>query len=150
LSEKLLRCDSIFIKTKQLRNAQDENDIFCDYNPLKRWDNENEEEQKEPVEEEEEEEDEPSFPQHPSMCYKITWESSAESVREDTLSSMFYKELPREASWRDMPGTSKRNFILVARKLINTMKSWSRSFYLKKIYQIVLIMIRIRFKIKFD
>jgi hypothetical protein len=39
------------------------------------------------------------------MCCGITWESIAESLREDKLPSMLYKELPHNAYFIHLGGT---------------------------------------------
>jgi hypothetical protein len=87
LTETLLIDDSTFIKMKRLRDAQDENAEWGDYNPLNQWENENEKEQKEAVEEEEEEEEkeeETAFPRNSSMCCGFTWEIIEELLKEGT------------------------------------------------------------------
>jgi hypothetical protein len=98
LSETLLINNSKFIRMKRL--GEKENDEWGEYNQHKLWENGKEEEQEEEEEEEqedEEEEDEPPFPPHPSMCCGITWENIEESLRQGTLPSMLYKELPHDA-----------------------------------------------------
>jgi hypothetical protein len=60
-----------------------------------------EEEQKEKEEgqveeEEEEEEEEAAFPPHPSVCCGFTWETIEEWLKEGTLPSTLYNEIPRE------------------------------------------------------
>jgi hypothetical protein len=116
---------------KRLRDKED--DDLGNYNPHKQWEhgNEEEEEEEEEVEEEEEEEVEPPFPPHPPMYGGITWESIEESLssaRNSLVTSTLHSTC---ASWRDITGISKRNFILVQMKSMNPMKCWNRSFLLK-------------------
>jgi hypothetical protein len=75
-----------------IKRRKDENDEWCQYNPLKRWENENEEKQKEKEEEEEGEEEEG---EEEEGC-GFTWETIEESLNEGTLHSMLYNELLRE------------------------------------------------------
>jgi hypothetical protein len=57
-----------------------------------------EEEEQEPVEEEEEgeEEEESAFPSHPYGSCEFTWKTIEKSLKEGTLPSTLYSELPRE------------------------------------------------------
>jgi hypothetical protein len=76
---------------KRLREEEEENDEWGEYNPHKLWENGNEEE--------EEEEEELPFPPHPCMCCGITWENIEESLRQGILPSTLYKELPRDTDF---------------------------------------------------
>jgi cobalamin biosynthesis protein CobT len=107
ISESLLINHSAFVKSKRIRENED--DELGYFKPLKQWEQGKEEEkedQKEEEEEEEEEEDEeeeeeeeevePPFPPHPSMYGGFTWESIAESLSQGKLPSRLYKELPHD------------------------------------------------------
>jgi hypothetical protein len=101
ISESLLINDSTFIKSKRIREKED--DDWGTYDPDKKWEHGTEEEEVEVEVEEEEEEEvneeeevEPPFPPHPSSYGGFTWESIAESLNQGVLPSTLYKELPRD------------------------------------------------------
>jgi hypothetical protein len=96
ISESLLISDSTFIKSKRIRDKED--DDWGTYDPDKKWEHEKEEEKEEEEAEEveEEEEVEPPVPPHPSTYGGFSWESIAESLSQGVLPSTLYKELPRD------------------------------------------------------
>jgi hypothetical protein len=108
ISETLLINNSTFIKSKRIRDNED--DELGYFKPLKQWQNGNEDEEEDEVEVEEEEEEEEEkeveveeeeevelpFPPHPSMYGGITWESIAESLSQCVLPSTLYQELPND------------------------------------------------------
>jgi hypothetical protein len=94
LTNRLEIDDSTFIKIKRVREIVEENNDWNSCNQLKRWEEGEEEEQKEKEEEEEEEEEEEAAFPHPSACCGFTWETIEESLKEGTLPSTLYNELP--------------------------------------------------------
>jgi hypothetical protein len=107
ISKTLLINNSIFIKSKRIRDKED--DELGYFKPLQQWEHGKEEQEEEEKEEEveevdeeieeeeeekEEEEVEPPFPPHTSTYGGFTWESIAEALSQGVLPSTLYKELP--------------------------------------------------------